>query len=349
MTMRPCSPRERARISRRSATASRSATAVSTASAKDASVVTRMAGESGPCSAWVMRSSGDDPRVCRWSGEDEALRRPGREVDADLAADLDLGGRHPGIARSDDPVHGLEARVGQPVGQGADGLGTAGHDERVDAEAARPPRGGPGGPDHRDPRAWRRRPVRRRRRGPGRRSSAASWDTAPTRQGRRRRRWPTATSDARPRRPGRSRRWSRRDAVAWRRSVMAPIAWSMASCTAGSRAAAASARAAGPMTSVPSVLPPPTRALASRTATSPRVRTSARVARAASRTAASGTAPRRTSACRSAMAVASPAATAARSRRRSRRAGVVTDGDAAALTGRSSRSAGRGSPTPRRS
>ena len=33
------------------------ATAVSTASAKAASVVTRMAGESGPCSAWVMRSA----------------------------------------------------------------------------------------------------------------------------------------------------------------------------------------------------------------------------------------------------------------------------------------------------
>ena len=102
-----------------------------------ASVVTRMAGESGPCSAWVMRSRRHDPRIGRRCGQDEALRRAGRQVDADLAADLDLGGRDPGVARPDDPVDGLDAGVGQAVGQGADGLGAAGDDEGVDAEQAR--------------------------------------------------------------------------------------------------------------------------------------------------------------------------------------------------------------------
>ena len=50
--------------------------------------------------------------VGRRRGEDHALRRAGRQVDADLAADLELGRGHPGIARADDAVDGLEPGVG---------------------------------------------------------------------------------------------------------------------------------------------------------------------------------------------------------------------------------------------
>ena len=114
--------------------ASWSATSASTASAKVASVVTRMAGESGPCSAWVMRSAATRPGSAGGVGEDHPLRRAGREVDADLAADLDLGGGDPGIARPDDPVDRREARVGQPERERADRLGAAGDDEGVDLE-----------------------------------------------------------------------------------------------------------------------------------------------------------------------------------------------------------------------
>ena len=102
-------------------------------------MVTRIAGESGPCSAWVIRSAATRPRVGRWRGEDHPLRRPGRQVDADLAHDLDLGRRHPGVARADDPVDRLDPGLGQAVGQRADRLGAAGDDERVDLEQA----GGP--------------------------------------------------------------------------------------------------------------------------------------------------------------------------------------------------------------
>ena len=111
-------------------------TAVSTASAKAASVVTRIAGESGPCSAWVMRSAATRPRIGRRRGEDHALGRPGREVDADLAADLDLGGGDPGIARPDDPVDRREARVGQAERERPDRLGATGDDEGIDLEQA---------------------------------------------------------------------------------------------------------------------------------------------------------------------------------------------------------------------
>ena len=57
----------------------------------------------------------------------------GRSI-ADLAADLDLGRGDPGVAWADDPIDGCEARVGQPVGERADRLGTTGDDEGVDVE-----------------------------------------------------------------------------------------------------------------------------------------------------------------------------------------------------------------------
>ena len=72
--------------------------------------------------------------VGRRRGEDHALGRPGRQVDADLARDLDLRGRDPGVARADDPVDRREPRVREPVRQRADRLGAAGDDERIDLE-----------------------------------------------------------------------------------------------------------------------------------------------------------------------------------------------------------------------
>ena len=75
-------------------------------------------------------------------GQHQSLRGTGWQVDADVAGHLDLRRRHPRVARSDDPVDGLEdsaARVSvgsQAVGQCADRLCTTGDDERIDTEQA---------------------------------------------------------------------------------------------------------------------------------------------------------------------------------------------------------------------
>ena len=61
---------------------------------------------------------------------------PGRQVDADLAADLDLGRGDPGVARADDAVDGFDAGLGQAVGEGTDRLRAAGDDEGIDLEQA---------------------------------------------------------------------------------------------------------------------------------------------------------------------------------------------------------------------
>ena len=71
------------------------------------------------------------------------------------------------------------------------------------------------------------------------------------------------------------------------------IAWSSATRTSAGRASAAVASSARPITSRPSAGAPPNVEPASTTAASPRVRTSSRIARAASRTAGFGTAARR--------------------------------------------------------
>ena len=68
--------------------------------------------------------------------EDEALGWTRRQVDADLAADLDLCRGHPGVARSDDPVDRVQVGIGQAVGEGTDRLGATGDDERFDLEQA---------------------------------------------------------------------------------------------------------------------------------------------------------------------------------------------------------------------
>ncbi len=71
--------------------------------------------------------------------EDEALGRAGGQVDADVATDLDLGGRHPGVARTDDPVDRLQAGGRQAVREGPDRLGATGDDEGIDVEEAGDP------------------------------------------------------------------------------------------------------------------------------------------------------------------------------------------------------------------
>ena len=72
----------------------------------------------------------------RRRGEDEALGRTRRQVDADLAAHLDLRGGHPCVAGSDDPVDRRQAGIRQAVGEGADRLGATGDDEGIDLEQA---------------------------------------------------------------------------------------------------------------------------------------------------------------------------------------------------------------------
>src|SRR5450759_2859585 len=124
-----------------------------------------------------------------------------------------------------------------------------------------------------------------------------------------------------------------RCAAAKRRTLA--MAVSRASRSPGPSAWAAVASSSRSSSSRPSGRPPPNRADASRTATAPRARTSARIARVASRTAGSGTAPRRKSASRAASVAASGDL---RSRRRSR---------SSAVTAGSSRWAAPGSPTPR--
>ena len=84
-----------------------------------------------------IRSDGRD--VGGAVGQDEALGRTRRQVDADLAHDLDLGGGDPGAPGPDDQVDGLQALVGEAVGQRADRLDAARDEERVDAQQARGP------------------------------------------------------------------------------------------------------------------------------------------------------------------------------------------------------------------
>ena len=76
----------------------------------------------------------DASGIGRRRGEDHPLGRPGREVDTDLAADLDLGGGDPRVARPDDPVDRREAGVGQAERERPDRLGATGNDEGVDLE-----------------------------------------------------------------------------------------------------------------------------------------------------------------------------------------------------------------------
>ena len=108
----------------------------STASAKAASVVTRMAGESGPCSAWVMRSaatrSGSAGGAARTMPSDgPAGRSMPTSPQTSILAAVTQALPGPTIRST-----GSRPASGQAVGEGADRLGAAGDDERVDLEQA---------------------------------------------------------------------------------------------------------------------------------------------------------------------------------------------------------------------
>ncbi len=147
---------------------------------------------------------GDQVGACRRAGQHDAFGRPGGQVDADLAADLDLGGGHPGIARADDPRDGLDAGVREAERERPDGLRTPGHDQDIDAEQA-------GGTEQ--DRVGRAIRVGRRRDDdaldagdPGRDDGhhQRRRDTGRCRPGRTHRPTPGHPSDARSRSPGRS-------------------------------------------------------------------------------------------------------------------------------------------------
>ena len=191
-----------------------------------------------------------------------------------------------------------------------------GDDDPLDA-------GDPGRDDGHDQRDW----VRRR---------AA--------RARRRRRWPAASSGARSRCPGAIGRAGRGRALGLGEAsdVLDRLVERRARIRGSRRVAGGARGRRGSRTRRPSGRPPPTRAFASRTAASPRSRTSASVAARASRTAGSGTAPRRTSASRS------RDRRPGRRRRRPRGRGVAVAARperGPRVTGRSSRSGGRGCPT----
>ena len=277
--------------------------------------MTRRAGESGPCSAWVMRSAATRRGSAGGVGEDHPLRRAGREVDPDLAADLDLGGRDPGVARADDAIDGLRCRRPAARTQARRSPGRRRRRRAHRPRAGRPHRGGPGGslpsrsageattiaPDARDPGRDDGHDERRRiRRG-------AARDVAPTRASGVQRR-----SISMPGAIGRA-------ASIWALGLGEPadVGDGLVEGAAGSRGSRAS-RAAAQVRGDRGRAGRPagrrrTAALAARTAHR-RARGRRRgSSRAASRTAGSGTAPRRTR--------ASPVARRPPGRRRRRRRG----------------------------
>ena len=65
-------------------------------------VVISTAGESGPCSAWLSRSTATTNGSACVVGDDQDLGRAGEQVDADLAEQLPLGLGDVGVARTGD-------------------------------------------------------------------------------------------------------------------------------------------------------------------------------------------------------------------------------------------------------
>ena len=86
-------------------------------------MVSRTAGEVGPCSAWPEEVGGADLAVDGLVGDDEGLGRAGEEVDADAAVELALRFGDIGVARPDQHVDGLD-RLGAER-HGADRLDAA--------------------------------------------------------------------------------------------------------------------------------------------------------------------------------------------------------------------------------
>ena len=257
-------------MSRRDAVASRRRTSASTASANASSGVTSRAGESTPCSAWVIEVRGDRRRVgrSRPRARGPPMDRPAGRCATSPTSSTLAAVTH-ALPGPDDEIGRRQALVREPEGEGADRLDAARDEQPVDAE--QPGRAEQDGVDV----AVRGRRARRRR-------SAATPATCAgtTRHHQRRRvrrgaprhvraraRRPAA-SGARARPPGRSScastagRW-----VSANRRTLAIAVSSADRCAAGS-ASAAAASSARVSSSRPSGRPPPNRAAASRTADS---------------------------------------------------------------------------------
>ena len=108
----------------------------STAAASSADVVTRQAGELGPCSAWASRSAATISARGGVVGDDRHLGRTGEYVDADLPVELAFRLGDVRVPGADDHVGGLA--VEQAEGHRREGLHPA---EGEDPLGARRPRG----------------------------------------------------------------------------------------------------------------------------------------------------------------------------------------------------------------
>ena len=277
---RPWSASARARMSRRSAVASRRRTSASTASANASSAVTSRAGESTPCSACVIRSAA----TVDGSADASASTRP-----SDGPA-----GRSIATSPASSTLAAVTHALPGPTTRSAGGRPASGS-PKARAPIAWTPPATSSAVDAEQPGRAEQDGVDRRRLGPRASATTMAADARDLRrddghhQRRRVRRGAArhvrpdarrpAASGARARRPGRSSSASTAGRcglgepadVGDRRLERRPLR------RPGARRRPRRARP-GPSSSRPSGRPPPNRAAASRTADAPRARTSARIA-----------------------------------------------------------------------
>ena len=176
-----------------------------------AASLTTMATESGPCSAWASRSRATSSASAPAVGEDDALRRPGRQVDRHAVADEPLRGGDVGVPGADDLVDAPDRlRCRTPARRWPARRRRGG---RAARRRCGPPRGcsGPREPSRVGRRGDHELLDAGERRGDADHQHAAGVGGA-DRPGRRRRRGRAAASGARRSRPGRCARAARRAA-----------------------------------------------------------------------------------------------------------------------------------------
>ena len=103
----------------------------------------RIAGEVGPVLGLAEQVGGDEPASAVLVGDDQDLRRPGEQVDADEAEQLALGLGDVGVAGADEHVDGLE--VLDPEGHRGQRLHAAEADDLVGARGRHRVAASPGG------------------------------------------------------------------------------------------------------------------------------------------------------------------------------------------------------------